>query len=242
MRRALQFFGCVAATTLAASLFAGQASAHVTVSPLGTVQAGGFAKLGINVPNERPDAGTVKVTVQMPKDQAIRFVSVQPKTGWEVATTTRQLDNPVSGEGDSTSEVVDTITWTATGDTQIAPGQFDQFWISAGPIPDVSMLSFPAIQTYSSGEEVAWIESMGANGQEPDHPAPTVSVVAANSDTAATGTSGSGDGNALAIIAIMIGALGLGTGAAGIRIARKTRQETPDDNSPSDSRTPVAVG
>jgi hypothetical protein len=43
----------------------------------------------------------------------------------------------------------------------------------------VDTLTFSAIQTYSSGEEVAWIETAGG-GAEPEHPAPTVQLVAAD--------------------------------------------------------------
>ena len=44
---------------------------------------------------------------------------------------------------------------------------------------DVTELAFPAVQTYSSGEEVAWIDT-AADGAEPEHPAPTVQLVAAD--------------------------------------------------------------
>jgi periplasmic copper chaperone A len=238
MRRTLQFLGCVAATTLAVGLFASQASAHVTISTLGTVQAGGFAKLAISVPNERPDAGTVKLSIRMPKDQAIPFVSVQPKPGWEVVTTTRHLAAPVSDEGETISDVVDTVTWTATGDTQIAPGQFDQFWISLGPIPDVSELSFPAIQTYSSGEEVAWVEPMGANG-EPEHPAPIVAVL---SSAAAATVGNDNDSNGLAVVALIVGGVGVALGAAGLFYARRARTQRDVEEQTAASREPVSVG
>ena len=102
--------------------------------------------------------GTVLVQLQMPTDTPIPFVLVEPVPGWwEITTTTTQLDPPfVLEDGDELTEAVDTITWTATGDTQIGPGQFQEFWISAGPMPTgVDSLSFPAVQTYSSGEEVA---------------------------------------------------------------------------------------
>lgn len=85
-------------------------------------------------------------------------------------------------DGDELTEAVDTITWTATGDTQIGPGQFQEFWISAGPMPTVvDSPSFPAVQTYSSGEEVAWIDPPNPDGSEPDRPAPTLQLVAATS-------------------------------------------------------------
>ena len=103
--------------------------------------------------------------------------------GWEISTTTRTLDEPLEGEGQSITEVVDTVTWTATGDTQIAPGQFELFWVSAGQMPiDVTELSIPAVQTYSSGEEVAWIEQPTEGGAEPERPAPTLQLVTGDGD------------------------------------------------------------
>jgi uncharacterized protein YcnI len=178
-RRLMGGLACVVTTAVALAVTAIPASAHVTIDTFGPVEQGSFAKLGFSVPNERDDAGTVMLRVQMPQDHPIAFVSVQPKPGWEVETTTRTLDTPVEGEGETITEAVDTITWTATGDTQINPGEFDWFWVSAGPLPtDVDSLSFPAIQTYSSGEEVAWIDPIAADGTEPEHPAPTVELVA----------------------------------------------------------------
>ncbi len=155
-------------------------SAHVTIDTLGEVEQGSFAKIGLSVPNERDDVGTVLVQVQMPSDTPIPFVSVEPVPGWEITTTTTQLDPPfVLEDGDELTEAIETITWTATGDTQIGPGQFQEFWISAGPMPTgVDSLSFPAIQTYSSGEEVAWIDPPNPDGSEPDRPAPTLQLVA----------------------------------------------------------------
>ena len=88
--------------------------------------------------------------------------------GWEIDTTTPTVAAPLEGEGGSITEVVDTVTWTASGETQIAPGEFELFWISAGQLPtDVTELVFPAVQTYSSGEEVAWIEETTEGGAEP---------------------------------------------------------------------------
>lgn len=229
--------GVLVAGAAAVGLFAGGASAHVTIDTLGTVEQGSFAKLGFSVPNERDDAGTVKLSVQMPQDHPLTFVSVQPKAGWEISTTMRTLDNPMEVFGTSISEVIDTITWTATGDTQIAPGQFDQFWISAGPMPsDVQELAFPAVQTYSSDEEVAWIEPTPADGEEPEHPAPTVQLVAAAaSEGEASGTDanagaddddGDGDGTALAVIALIVGAVGVLIGCLGLVTARNARKGT----------------
>jgi periplasmic copper chaperone A len=150
-----------------------------------------------------------------------RTLSVQPVPGWDVTTTARTLDQPREGEGSSISEVVDTITWTATGDTQIAPGQFQLFWISAGQMPsDADELSFPAIQTYSSGEEVAWIETAGG-GAEPEHPAPTVDLVAATPAAATTSGDDADSSDTLAIVALVVGGVGLLAAIAALLVARR---------------------
>lgn len=181
------------AATLAAVLvavFAGPASAHVTIPEPGT--KGGFSIVTLSVPNERDDASTTKVEVQLPKDAPLAFVSVQPKPGWEVATTTRKLDEPIEAFGESYDEVIDTVTWSGG---EIEPGQFDTFSLSVGPLPtDVDHLAFPAIQTYSSGEEVSWIEPTVEGEDEPEHPAPTLALVAeGGGDEAATTTTAATD-------------------------------------------------
>jgi uncharacterized protein YcnI len=167
-------FAALALALLAAVLVAPAASAHVTIPDPGV--QGGFSIVTFSVPNERDDAGTVTLEVQLPQDNPLGFVSVQPKPGWTVSTTTRTLDEPIDLFGEEVSEVTDTVTWTGG---EIAPGEFDTFSISVGPLPeDVDELMFPAIQTYSSGEEVAWIEEHVEGEEEPEHPAPVLTLLA----------------------------------------------------------------
>src|SRR6187399_2613781 len=104
--------GGVAVIAAAVGLWSSSASAHVTITTYGTVAQGSFAKIGFSVPNERPDAATIQLKVQLPRDRALAYVSVQPMPGWDVSTTTRTLDTPLDGEGGAIDEVVDTITWT----------------------------------------------------------------------------------------------------------------------------------
>ena len=229
-RVAKTVFGAVV-TAVAVAAWSAQVSAHVTINTFGDVSQGSFAKIGFSVPNERDDAGTVKLSVQLPQDHPLAFISVQPMPGWDIATTTRTLDEPIEGEGDSISEVADTITWTATGDTQIEPGQFELFWISAGQMPtDVTELAFPAIQTYSSGEEVSWIDPVVEGEPEPERPAPTVELVAASAgaEEEATATTvpvgdeeDDDDSNALSIVALAVGAAGLAIGVIAFATARR---------------------
>ena len=172
MNRALKRVG--AGATVAAAvvgLLSAPAAAHVTIDTLGDVEPGAFAKLGFSVPNERDDAGTVGLEVQMPTDHPLIFVSVQAKPGWDVETTMRTLDEPMEAFGSTFDEVVDTITWTAVEGTRIEPGQFEQFWVSAGPMPsDVETLAFAALQTYDSDEVVRWIEPIPEGGKSPSTP------------------------------------------------------------------------
>ena len=164
--------GGIALVTLLAT--APTASAHVTIPDPG--EKGGFSIVTFSVPNERPDAGTTTLEVQLPPDHPLPFVSVQPKPGWTIETEMRTLDEPVDAFGEEVTEVVDTVTWSGG---PIGPGEFDTFSLSVGPLPDdVDELAFATIQTYSSGEEVAWIEATPEGGEEPEHPAPVLRLVA----------------------------------------------------------------
>ena len=52
-----------------------------------------------------------------------------------------------TGDGDIT-EAVSKLTWTATGpDAAIKAGQFQEFEVSAGPLPAVDQIVFQALQT-----------------------------------------------------------------------------------------------
>jgi hypothetical protein len=53
--------------------------------------------------------------------------------------------------------------------------------LSVGVLPDdVDSLAFPTIQTYGGpdAEEVAWVEETPESGEEPEHPAPVLRLVA----------------------------------------------------------------
>jgi periplasmic copper chaperone A len=155
-----------------AALFLGMpAQAHVTVAP-SQLAAGAFDELTFRCPNERPAASTTNLTVQLPQNAPLAFVSVRPVPGWHATVTKRKLAQPYhSGHGDIT-EVVDTITWSGGA---IRPGEYQDFDVLAGPMPrGVHTLTFKAIQTYSNGEIVRWIELRGPGEPEPAHPAPVL--------------------------------------------------------------------
>ena len=155
----------------AAMLLAPPVSAHVTVAPA-QVAAGAFDELTFRCPNERPTAATTKLVVQLPEAHPIMLVSVRPVPGWHAIVTKRKLVHPFHGGHGDITETVDTITWS--GGT-IRPGEYQDFAILAGPMPQgVRTLIFKALQTYSNGEIVRWIELRSPGEPEPAHPAPSL--------------------------------------------------------------------
>lgn len=165
------------------------AEAHVTVRSDTTV-TGTYAELTFKVPNEEATATTTKVVVTLPDKTPLVDVSVRPTPGWTVTVTDAKLPAPVVVGGTTVTSAPHQVTWTAAGDAAIAPGQYQTFAISGGPLPAPGVLMFPADQTYSDGTVVSWSEPTVAGQAEPEHPAPTVTVVAAGADsTASTGSS-----------------------------------------------------
>jgi uncharacterized protein len=155
------------------------AGAHVTVTP-SSAPKGGFQIMSFSVPNEEPDANTVKVEVQLPAKSPIPSVSVKPMPGWTIDVQKTTLAKPVNTDDGQVTQAVSTITWTAT-EGGLLPGQFDLFTISAGPLPtNTNTLTFKAIQTYSNGDTVNWIQQTVKGAPEPDHPAPTLKLTKAS--------------------------------------------------------------
>jgi uncharacterized protein len=207
----------VAVTALAASALAvpAAAEAHVTLQP-NTAAAGAFTVENVRVPNERDDASTVKVDVQLP--HGFVSASYEPKAGWTAKVTKAKLAKPIQTDDGPIDEEVRRITFIGHGPNgKIAPGQFMDFPLSVQiPGKPGDKLVFKAIQTYSNGEVVRWI---GAPDSET--PAPIVTVVNASASSAtAPGPPGtparaSGDGGGggaskgLGITALVLGALGL---------------------------------
>jgi uncharacterized protein YcnI len=218
----------VAAAALVVLAVAPSAQAHVTLKPE-SVPAGGFTRLDVRVPNERDDAATEKVEVQMP--DGFFFVSYEPVDGWSVDVKTEKLDEPAEVFGEEQTEQVDTVTFSADDPSAaIQPGQFRDFGLSVG-MPDSAeegdVLTFPSIQTYDSGEVVRWIGEPDA-----DEPAPQVTLTAseeaehghddeaADTEADAAASEDEDDDGApmgLAVAGLALGALGFVTGGLALR-------------------------
>ena len=219
-----------AATAAALVALAAPAWAHITVTP-DTAQAGSSAELTFRVPNEEAKATVTQLRMQIPTDHPIAQLLVKPVPGWTITVTTVTLAKPVTTDDGTFSTAVSEVTWA--GGT-IAPGQFQDFSVSADPLPDgVSHLAFKAIQTYSNGDVVRWIDLPQAGQPEPEHPAPVLTLTPASAapGPAATGpgntqpnATGTATGNStatwLGVAGLVAGLLGLATGLAAWRRTR----------------------
>ncbi|NYF97782.1 YcnI family protein [Janibacter cremeus] len=169
----------VVATTL-------PASAHVHVHPDAT-ESGGYAALTFRVPNESDSASTTELVVTLPQDRPLASVSVRPVPGWSAEVTTKKLPEPVNTNNLTLTEAPRTITWTADAeDAGIAPGEYQEFAISAGPLPEPGTLVLPTKQVYSDGEVANWSDVAEEGEEEPEHPAPSFEVTAATESDQAT--------------------------------------------------------
>ncbi|MET7742152.1 YcnI family protein [Streptomyces sp. NPDC005385] len=173
--------GTVAASAVLV-LSAAPAFAHVSVSPDGAAAKGGYAVVNFKVPNERDDASTTKLEVNLPADHPLASVMPQPVQGWNVEVTKSKLAKPVTLHGEKIDEAVTKVTWTADG-KGIQPGFFQKFPLSVGALPeDTDQLVFKAIQTYDNKEVVRWIEPQKEGAEEPENPAPVLALSAATED------------------------------------------------------------
>lgn len=137
-----------AAVVVLTLITATPALAHVSVRP-SEAPRGADLELAFQVPNERDDAATVLVELELPVP--FERVSTPEVDGW-------------TAEVDGT-----TVRWR---DGRIGPGQAVAFPLSVGPLPDGERLVFKVVQTYDSGEVVRWIDE----APDAEHPAPSLSV------------------------------------------------------------------
>ncbi|MFD2081126.1 Uncharacterized protein YcnI [Actinopolymorpha cephalotaxi] len=155
----------------------GTASAHVTVNP-GEAGQGEYAKLTFRVPNESGTASTVRIRVNFPAATPLPSVRVKPHPGWTAKVTESRLPRPVDVGDVRLDRAVTSVTWTAAEGSTIGPGEFDEFDVSVGPLPAKSSMSFPVVQTYDDKTVARWDQAQAAGAAEPEHPAPTLTLVA----------------------------------------------------------------
>jgi uncharacterized protein YcnI len=188
------------------------ASAHVTVSPSSIPKGTSDVLLTFRVPNESTSASVVGLKIQFPLTHFIVSVSPEAGSGWQVNVTRSALPKPVTTDDGTFTSITSEIDWS--GGT-IPVDQFGEFNVLAQGIPtDTGQLVFKAIQTYSDGSVVSWIEVPSKAVPNPPKPAPTITLTSANGSGAATTTAvpaaaapatGGGSGtNALAVAALVL--------------------------------------
>lgn len=218
-----------------AVVFPAAAAAHVTIQP-GDWEAGAFATMAVRVPNERDDAETTSVTMQFPENvPSARF---QAHPFCERNVEREELDQPT----EELTERIVSVTWTC--DPAIAVDGFEEFGMSF-QIPEDGQpgdeILFPAVQVYSSGEEVGWVDP----DPEGDLPAPRITVVApeeeeaepappatTTEETAEAGAEETAavpavntDDDSMSTVALIFGIAGLAAGliALGVALFRKPK-------------------
>lgn len=160
-------------TTAAAAmlLFAGIASAHVTVSPA-VSKPGAWETYTMKVPVEK-EIATNKVALKVPDN--VDFKQYEPVPGWTVA-----IDRNAAGK-------VDTVTWTSEGDG-IEAGQYQRFsFVAVNPSGDADV-TWNAFQYYADGSIVEWT---GGEGSQRPH-----SITKVTADDTAAADTGHSHGNA----------------------------------------------
>ncbi|BDX29733.1 hypothetical protein TUM20985_02800 [Mycobacterium antarcticum] len=160
------------ATTAAAMSIAllsgsGPAWAHVHVDA-DDAASGSTSVLTFRVPGEsETGALTTQFSITLPNVTSAR-TEVMP--GW-----TARLDR------DAAAGTVRSVTWTAAPLLGIASDQFALFHVSV-TLPNEPSVTFPATQTYSDGTVVRWDQPPLANGDEPEYPAPALTLGGAESE------------------------------------------------------------
>lgn len=202
-----------AATTLA---LAAPASAHVTVDP-STTAAGSYTVLTIAVPHGCEESSTTKVAIKIPE----QILSVTPTRNpfWDTQATIEDLDKPAKdAHGNAVTERVATVEYTAK--TPLPHDQRDAFELSL-QLPDAAgtTLTFPTVQTCEEGE-TAWVEvpSDGAGADDLEHPAPAVTITAADESGHGSSEAKSDAGSAPEAKPDRTGLLGLAFGIAGLAL------------------------
>ncbi len=163
------------ASATAALLASPSAAAHIAATLDGT-GPGEFGVVTLGVPTEAGKPPTTKIEVRIPDETPLRTVRAEPAAGWKLDIQKRTIDPPLrKSDGTPVNEVVSTVTWTATSGGGIPEGQFQEFALYLGPMPDTDTFALPTTQTFADGTSEAWTER-ASDADEPEFPVPTVSI------------------------------------------------------------------
>jgi uncharacterized protein YcnI len=214
------------------------ASAHVGDTPDSTA-AGSYTVLTFAVPHGCDGSATTAVAIDLP--ESIPSVTPTVNPGWTVAKTVVKLDTPITdASGAEITERVSQVVYTAI--TPLPDGYRDTFALSL-KLPDEKVgdaIEFPVLQSCEVGS-TEWNEPTPASGDEPEHPAPSITLTAATGDEHGHATADADDADGAHedasttdaadaqpdVLARVLGVLGLVAGAVGVVIAVVSRRRAP---------------
>jgi periplasmic copper chaperone A len=212
---------------------AASASAHVEATATDTA-AGSYTTATFSVPHGCDGSPTTKLEFHVPKSVIEVVPTVNPN--WTITKATEPYTSASAASDDETAadagERVTSVTYTAK--TPLPADERDTFSLSFS-LPDGKsgdVVSMPVTQTCEQGS-TEWDQAQQPGQAEPEHPAPSITLTAA--DTASGHSHGStGDTDAAAagtdhavtttdggpdLVARFLGLGGLVVGAAGIVVA-----------------------
>ena len=112
------------------------------------------------------------------------------RPGWTTQIHTAALNPPVNTDDGPITSYVSEVDWSGGS---IPPGHFQEFYVLAQQLPTTTdQVVFKALQTYSDGNVVRWIQTTPPGGPVPDHPAPVLTLTAPASSSGRAASSGSG--------------------------------------------------
>jgi periplasmic copper chaperone A len=218
VRRGLAALAIVLALPVTAAL------GHVEVKPK-RAPAGAEARLTFEVPNERPDATTTRIAIQLPA--SVRAGTTRRSGGWRVRASGRRL------------------TLVATGGRELRGDERGRFPLELQlPLRPRTSLSFNVLQIYDDGEIVRWIGPPGTSepaarlrlgAAKPAQPPadqeqqPTATQTTAPSQPAKDSGDGGGGVPIWAGIGLILLAAVAGSAAARARNRRRMRDYMSDD-------------
>ena len=138
------------------------AAAHVTVTAPGATPGGSDQQITFRVPVEKDVADRPGSPSQLPTDTPIASVDVAADAGLDAHADDDQAREADQDRRRRRSPRPSRRSPGRRTGRGLKPGEFGQFTILAGQLPDASSLTFKAMQTYSDGSVVRWIETAGA--------------------------------------------------------------------------------
>jgi uncharacterized protein YcnI len=162
---------CVCAAT-GLTLVSTPAWAHVEVETNHAYAGAKDVTLTFHVPNEEAPATTRSISFVFPTDHPLLGVTTTAQNGFTPTSVTVPLLTPVQGPHGLVHRVVRTVEFRGG---RLSGTEEKAFTFHVDQLPsDTRALTFKALQKYSSGRTVAWIEVAAPGSAEPEHPAPVL--------------------------------------------------------------------